>query len=40
MPAMDLVVHVKPAARESDFPALRKDLEDLLKKLTRDPTGR
>ena len=40
LPAMDLVVHVKPAARGSDFPALRQDLERLLKSLTRAPAGR
>lgn len=40
MPAMDLVVHVKPAARESDFAALQRDLEHLLKNLTRGRAGR
>ncbi len=40
LPAMDLVVHVKPAARESDFPALRQDLERLLKALRGRPVGR
>ena len=37
---MDLVVHVKPAARESDFRALQKDLEQLLRSLTRGRAGR
>ena len=40
LPAMDLVVHVKPAARESDFRALQKDLEQLLRSLTRGRAGR
>ena len=40
LPAMDLVVHVKPAAKESDFPALRNDLERLLGSLRRRPAGR
>jgi len=40
LPAMDLVVHVKPAARQSDFPALRKELERLLRSLRRGPAGR
>jgi ribonuclease P protein component len=40
LPAVDLVVHVKPAARESDFPELRQDLERLLRALTRRPAGR
>jgi ribonuclease P protein component len=40
LPAMDLVVHVKPTARESDFPALRHDLERLLRKLrSHGPEG-
>ena len=37
LPAMDLVVHVKREAREADFPALRRDLERLLRGVTRDP---
>jgi ribonuclease P protein component len=37
LPAMDLVVHVKPEARRADFPALRRDLERLLKGLTPGP---
>ena len=40
LPAMDLVVHVKPAARESDFPALRGELERLLRSLRHARTGR
>lgn len=39
LPAMDLVVHVKPAARESDFPALRRDLERLLRRTPRPSRG-
>ncbi|MFQ5349762.1 MAG: ribonuclease P protein component [Thermoanaerobaculia bacterium] len=34
LPAMDLVVHVKPAARESEYATLRQDLERLLCSLT------
>jgi len=40
LPAMDLVVHVKPAARTSDFPTLRRELERLLRGLTRRPAAR
>ncbi len=40
LPAVDLVVHVKRAARESDFPALRKDLERLLTSLRNGRAGR
>ena len=40
LPAMDLVVHVKPAARESDFTALRRELEHLLASSTRRPAAR
>ncbi len=37
---MDLVVHVKPAAREADFLALRRELERLLGELTTRPGDR
>lgn len=40
LPAMDLVVHVKPAAAESDFAELRLDLERLLKSSRRRPADR
>ncbi len=33
LPAMDLVVHVKPAAREADFPTLRREVIRLLRTL-------
>ena len=37
---MDLVVHVKRAAAESDFQELRNDLERLLRSLKRRPSAR
>ena len=40
LPAVDLVVHVKPAAGESEFPQLRKELEQLLGSLKRGLVGR
>lgn len=40
LPAMDLVVHVKPEAGKADFPALRRDLERLLRSLTSGPGAR
>jgi ribonuclease P protein component len=40
LPAMDLVVHVKPEARGSDFPALQRDLQRLLSSLKPAPTDR
>ena len=40
LPAMDLVVHVKPTAGAADFPALRQELERLLGSLKRAPAGR
>jgi ribonuclease P protein component len=33
LPALDLVVHLKPGAGESDFPALKKELLRLLSSL-------
>jgi ribonuclease P protein component len=33
LPALDLVIHLKPEARESDFPALRSELLRLLSAL-------
>lgn len=33
LPAVDMVVHLKPSAKESDHPSLRKDLEGLLRSL-------
>lgn len=35
LPALDLVVHLKPAAAGSDFPTLRKELLSLLHSLRR-----
>lgn len=35
LPAVDLVVHLKPAASASDFPTLRKELLGLLASLLR-----
>ncbi len=40
LPAMDLVVHVKPTAGAAKFPALRQELERLLRSLRRVPEGR
>jgi ribonuclease P protein component len=30
LPAVDVVVHLKPEAKGADFPAMRRDLADLL----------
>lgn len=35
LPALDVVVHLKPAAANSDFPSLRKELLRLLRGLMR-----
>ena len=35
MPAVDLVVHVKPEAATAGFPELRRELERLLEGLSR-----
>ena len=39
LPAVDLVVHVKPSARESDFTTLRRELERLLASLSSGRAG-